>query len=203
MSSAGTTVKNKSLSGLLDFINQLKTLSFRDAASQCCAKVVDIANQCIFNNCISWKEFIKILSDIKGVYKVDDLAPLIVAILGMLEVYFGFKGGQAQGNNFTSTLPIFWAFFGAFAGVIVGSLAGAYAGLATIKGAVRTTFWAGKNSVFRASYYVGYGGNGIVGGLLGVMEMVWVALYLVLSSALVIVPYFILNELKPYLNKIS
>lgn len=119
----------------------------------------------------------------------------------MLEVYFGFKGGVVQGNNFASALPIFWAFFGSFAGVIVGSLAGAYAGLATINGAVRTTFWSGKNSVFRASYYVGYGGNGIVGGLLGVMEMIWVALYLVLSSALVIVPYLILKELGPFLNK--
>lgn len=77
------------------------------------------------------------MTDLKGVYLADDLGPLIVAVLGMLEVYFGFKGASAQGNNFTSSLPIFWAFFGAYAGVIVGSLAGAYAGLATINEAVK------------------------------------------------------------------
>ena len=140
------------------------------------------------------------MSDLKGVYAADDLGPLIVAVLGMLEVYFGFKGASAQGNNFANSLPIFWAFFGTFAGVVVGSLAGAYAGLATINGAVRTQFWAGKNSVFRASYYVGYGGNSVVGSLLGFLEMSWVALYLILSSCLVIVPYYILSELANFLN---
>jgi hypothetical protein len=178
----------------------LKTLSFRDAASQCCAKVVDLANKCIFNNCISWKEFGQILTDLKGVYNNDDLGPLIIAVLGMLEVYFGFKGAAAQGNNFTSSLPVFWAMFGTIAGVVVGSLAGAYSGLATINAAVKTSFWSGSSSVFRASYYVGYGGNGIVGSLLGLMEASWVALYLILSSALVVVPYYILVELGSFLN---
>lgn len=120
----------------------------------------------------------------------------------MLEVYFGFKGNAAAGNNFTSSLPVFWAMFGAFAGVVVGSLAGAYAGLQTINAAVRTQFWAGKNSVFRASYFVGYGGNSIVGSLLGLLEASWVVSYLVLATALVAVPYFILAELGNFLNTV-
>ena len=200
--SAATTVKNTQLSGIIDFINKLKTLSFRDAASTCCQKVIDVANKCIFNNCISWKEFGTILNDLNTVYKADDLGPLITAILGMLEVYFGFKGASAQGNNFTTSLPIFWAMFGACAGVVVGSLAGAYAGLNTINVAVKTSFWGGKNSAFRASYYVGYGGNSIVGSLLGLLEATWVVSYLVLSTALVVVPYFILAELGNFLNNV-
>jgi hypothetical protein len=120
----------------------------------------------------------------------------------MLEVYFGFKGAAAAGNNFTTSLPSFWAMFGAFAGVVVGSLAGAYAGLNTINVAVKTSFWGGKNSAFRASYYVGYGGNSIVGSLLGLLEATWVVSYLVLSTALVVVPYFILAELGNFLNNV-
>jgi hypothetical protein len=50
-----TDVKNAALSDIIDFINKLKTLSFRDAASLCCQKVVNVANNCIFNSCISWK----------------------------------------------------------------------------------------------------------------------------------------------------
>lgn len=197
---SSTTVQNQTLSSIIDFINKLKTLSFRDASALCCQKVIDVANKCIFNNCISWKEFGTILNDLNTVYKNDDLGPLITAVLGMLEVYFGFKGAAAQGNNFTTSLPIFWAMFGAFAGVVVGSLAGAYAGLQTINVAVKTSFWGGKNSVFRASYYVGYGGNSIVGSLLGFLEASWVVSYLVLATALVAVPYFILAELGNFLN---
>jgi hypothetical protein len=197
-----TTVQNQTLGSIIDFINKLKTLSFRDAASTCCAKVIDVANKCIFNNCISWKEFSTILTDLNTVYKNNELGPLITAILGMLEVYFGFKGAAAQGNNFTTSLPIFWAMFGAFAGVVVGSLAGAYAGLETINVAVKTSFWSGSNSVFRASYYVGYGGNGIVGSLLGLLEASWVVSYLILATALVAVPYFVLAELGNFLNSV-
>ena len=143
-----------------------------------------------------------LLTDLKGVYNNNELAPLMVAVLGMIEVYFGFKGAASQGNNFTTSLPIFWAMFGAFAGVVVGSLAGAYAGLQTINVAVKTSFWGGKNSAFRASYYVGYGGNSIVGSLLGLLEASWVVEYLVLSTALVAVPYFILAELGQFLNSV-
>jgi len=118
----------------------------------------------------------------------------------MLEAYMGFKGAAAQNNAFVSQLPVFWAIFGTIAGVVVSTLAGAYSGLATINGAVRTEFWTGKNSVFRSSYYVGYGGNGIVGGFLGALEFSWVALYLTLSTVIVLVPYFILSQLLTYLN---
>jgi hypothetical protein len=90
--------------------------------------------------------------------------------------------------------------FGAFAGVVVGSLAGAYAGLKTINVAVKTSFWGGKNSAFRASYFVGYGGNSILGSLLGLLEASWVVSYLTLATALVAVPYFILAELGNFLN---
>jgi len=195
-------VNNASLSDIIDFINKLKTLSFRDAATLCCAKVVNIANQCIWNTCLSWKELGVILNDLNTVYKADDLGPLITAILGMLEFYFGYKAAAASGNNFTTSLPIFWAMFGAFAGVVVGSLAGAYAGLQTINVAVKTSFWSGSTSVFRSSYYVGYGGNGIVGSLLGLLEASWVVSYLILATALVAVPYFILAELGNFLNSV-
>jgi len=149
---------------------------------------------------LSWKEFGNILNDLNTVYKADDLGPLITAVLGMLEVYFGFKGRAASGNQFTTSLPVFWAMFGAFAGVVVGSLAGAYAGLSTINVAVKTSFWGGAGDAFRASYYVGYGGNSIIGSLLGLLEASWVTSYLVLSTALVAVPYFILAELGNFLN---
>jgi hypothetical protein len=69
MSSAASTVNNASLSDIIDFINKLKTLSFRDAAALCCAKTVDIANQCIWNTCLSWKELTTILTDLNLVYK--------------------------------------------------------------------------------------------------------------------------------------
>lgn len=200
MSSSSSTVQNQTLSSIIDFINKLKTLSFRDAASTCCAKVIDVANKCIFNNCLSWKEVTQILNDLNTVYKNDDLGPLIVAILGMLEVYFGVKGNAANGNNFTTSLPVFWAMFGAFAGVVVGSLAGAYAGLQTINVAVKTSFWSATGNAFTASYYVGYGGNSIVGGFLGLLEASWVVSYLVLATALVAVPYFILAELGNFIN---
>jgi hypothetical protein len=123
----------------------------------------------------------------------------------MLEFFFGFKGAAAQGNNFTEALPLFWAFWGAFAGVVVGSLSGAYAGLATINGAVRTEFWSSKTQEFRASYYVGYGGNGVVAGFIGALEFSWVAMYLILSICLVAVPYYILSELGNFLtvNKVA
>jgi len=199
MSSAATTVNNASLSDIIDFINKLKTLSFRDAASLCCAKVVNIANQCIWGTCLSWKELGVILNDLNTVYKADDLGPLITAVLGMLEFYFGYKGAAASGNNFTTSLPIFWAMFGAFAGVVVGSLAGAYAGLKTINTAVKTDFWTGS-SQYKASYYVGYGGNGVVAGLIGFLETTWVVSYLSLAIALVAVPYYILAELGNFLN---
>ena len=199
MSSAATTVNNASLSDIIDFINKLKTLSFRDAASICCAKVVNIANQCIWSTCLSWKELGVILNDLNTVYKNDDLGPLITAVLGMLEFYFGWKGAAASGNNFTTSLPIFWAMFGAFAGVVVGSLAGAYAGLATINTAVKTDFWTGS-SKYKASYYVGYGGNGVIAGLIGFLETAWVVEYLSLAIALVAVPYYILAEFGNFLN---
>ena len=195
-------VQNQSLSDIIDFINKLKTLSFRDATALCCAKVVNMANQCIFDTCISWKQFTSILTDLKAVYDGDDLGPLIVAILGLLEFYFGWRGAAASGNNFTTSLPIFWAMFGAFAGVVVGSLAGAWVGLQIINATVRTSFWAGKTDVFRASYYVGYGGDSIVGGLLGALETLWVVEYLALAISLVAVPYYILAELGKYLNDV-
>jgi hypothetical protein len=98
-------------------------------------------------------------------------------------------------------VPIFWSFFGAFAGVVVGSLSGAYLGLQTINATVRTEFWAGKTDVFRASYYVGYGGNGVVAGLLGFIETSWILSYLALASALVSVPYYILSNLREFIGK--
>jgi hypothetical protein len=199
MSSASTNINNASLSDIIDFINKLKTLSFRDAATLCCAKVVNIANQCIWGTCLSWKELGNILNDLNTVYKADDLGPLITAVLGMLEFYFGYKGAAASGNNFTSSLSIFWAMFGAFAGVVVGSLAGAYSGLKTINTAVKTDFWTGS-SKYKASYYVGYGGNGAVAGLISWLETTWVVSYLSLSIALVAVPYYILAELGNFVN---
>jgi hypothetical protein len=199
MSSASTNVNNASLSDIIDFINKLKTLSFRDASALCCAKVVNIANQCIWNTCLSWKELGVILNDLNTVYKADDLGPLITAVLGMLEFYFGYKGAAASGNNFTSSLGIFWAMFGAFAGVVVGSLAGAYAGLGVINTAVKTDFWTGS-SKYKASYYVGYGGNGVVAGLIGFLETFWVVGYLSLAIALVAVPYYILAEFGNFIN---
>lgn len=120
----------------------------------------------------------------------------------MLEVYFGFKGAASAGNNFTTSLPIFWAMFGAFAGVVVGSLAGAWVGLKVINATVRTAFWAGKSDVFRASYFVGYGGNGIVAGLLGALETAWIVEYLSLAIALVAVPYYLLAELGKNLSRV-
>merc|ERR1711907_205798 len=65
-----------------------------------------------------------------------------------------------------------------------------------------SSFWSGSGSVFRASYYVGYGGNSIVGSLLGLLEASWVVSYLVLATALVAVPYFVLAELGNFLNNV-
>jgi hypothetical protein len=142
------------------------------------------------------------MTDLKTVYANDDLGPLIVAVLGMLEFYFGYKGQAADGNSFSNSLPIFWTMFGAIAGVVVGSLAGAWVGLKVINATVRTSFWAGKTDVFRASYYVGYGGNGIVAGLLGALETMWIVEYLSLAIAIVAVPYYILAELGKNLERV-
>lgn len=59
------------LTDIIDFIEKLKTLNFKDAAAECCNKVVDLTQKCLMGGCLTWDDWLSILTWIRGIYDAD------------------------------------------------------------------------------------------------------------------------------------
>ena len=188
------------LTDLLDFMTQLKTFDFKNAASTCCARAVDEIKKCVLDKCWTWNDYTMVLSSLKVAYDQDLLGPLIIALTGAVEVYTGIKGGS---DVWANSLPTFFDALGAIVGMVTGSLAGGYIGIKTIEASVRTSFWnlnTAAGTGISSSYLI-YGGHSVIGGLMGLFSVFWVVMWLLLGLTIVMAPFYLTMYLQKYMKE--
>lgn len=178
-----------SLTDVVTFITNLKSDPLFNN-SKCCADGTsvsancnceppkDLAKTCIFDTCFDWPELYKMLNDLKVQYDHNNLAPLLIAGATTLWGFFG-----SQGDVLKNSVPIFYSTTGGLVGIISGVLSAIWIATTTINVGVKVS-----NTNYPGSTFKTYGGNSIVGDLLGFVETVYLVAFIMLAGGTVAGP---------------
>lgn len=185
------------LNELFNFVKNLKDLDLYGYANakKCCEDGSTVgancncpdddadkahADLCMFDYCLSWTDLKMKLNAVNDVYNMDQLAPTIAATLGGALLHFG----RPTNDNFDKRLPVFWRNTAEVLQITSGFLAATYAGYATVQAAVKTEYWNAADPTYVGANFLAYGGVSWVGDLLGLFEVIWVILYLLLAAGI-------------------
>lgn len=185
-------VDTSKLTDLLDFMTQLKDFNFSDPLNKCCAKAADQVKKCILDKCWTWNDYTMIMQSVEVAWNDDELAPLLIVLIGAVDLYVGMKGNS---DMFSGSLPMYFDAMGAITGIVIGSLAGAWIGLETINVAVKNNYWASGQTPGYTNFGNSFATYSVfgswIGGLTGFFEAFWVILWLVLAAGLISMPYYL------------
>jgi len=182
------------LDELFNFIKSLKELDLYGLShAKCCENGTSVganctcpaedtahADLCMFDYCLSWADLTMKLNAVNDVYNQDLLAPTLITTLGGALLHFGKPNSAA----FDKRLPVFWRNVAEVVQITSGFLAATYAGYATVQAAVKTEYFNASDPTYVGANFLAYGGVSWVGDLLGLFEVTWVILYLVLAAGI-------------------
>ena len=132
------TTASNTLTDLVEFIKQLKTLDFGSAAAECCAKVATLYNRCIVGDCFTWNDTKDVLSYLQQEFYAGQMDSVFAFLTALTEFFIGLKG---KSKLFEKTMSVFWPSMGAVISIVGGTLSGAYSGRKAVLSIVDSTYW--------------------------------------------------------------
>jgi hypothetical protein len=118
------------------------------------------------------------MNNVKTQYDHNNLAPLLISGATALWGFFG-----SQGDVLKNAIPIFYSTLGGVVGIVSGILSALWIAKTTIEVGVKTTYSNSPGSTYKT-----YGGNSIVGDLLGFTETVYLVAFILLAAGTVSAP---------------
>jgi heme A synthase len=185
-------------------------MDFGLAATECCAKAVEVANQCLVGSCLTWSEYTTIIEEVwtayKGEYKFvptdyfDSFGGSMTALSTLFVIWSGMNW---TGDTLSGALPVYWPTVGATASIIVGSLSGLYVATVAIYSAYNNdhnqdSYWNPTGMSERIAFNQAWGG--IMYNTVRAFETLSTMLYIALGIALAGMPYWISLKLEAYID---
>lgn len=148
---------------------------------------------------MSWTDITEKLNTANDAYNNGNLLPALVATLaGMIE----YVGNPRECYNLLKNrLPKFWLNTSTVMAVLSGFLAATYTAYETIRVAVKTEYFNAADPTYVGANYLSYGGVSLVGDFLGLVEVSWVGMYLMLATEIALAPLLISLEYKKHEQK--
>lgn len=190
------------LTQMYNFIKSVKELDLYGAAHpKCCKDANDTTcscdstdkNQdelCMFDYCMSWASLYEKFNLVNDTKNADKLGLALVPSIGGFMAWMGMNKDFSFPNHI-SNFYVKTGQVGMIAASLFASLYGAYP---VIEASVKSEYYNASTNYIGANF-LAYGGNSLVGDLLGVFETSWVILYLLLAADIALVPLVLAYEM--------
>lgn len=139
---------------------------------------------------MTWGDLTTWLGRLKAAWTSWDMAPAFIAAWSAVFAFFGAVGPN---DVLKDALPIFYTTSGGGVAIVAGILGGIYAAINTVNAAVKVDFTT--QAIGAGTNFLSYGGNSWAGDALGVVEMLWVLMYIGLATYIVWTPFSIAWEM--------
>lgn len=183
---------------LFDFVKQIKDLNlYGKAHGKCCdanadgTAVIQVGedcdcpdipkkaggDMCMWDYCVSWADLATQFSFLDARVENGTMPQSIAISLGGFMAWMGMNKDFHEFDNHVDSFYMQLAKVGM---MVAGSSAAIYSAYPTIDAAVRAE--SDTSSTYVGALFVDYGGEHLVGDLLGLFEMIWVFIYLLVAG---------------------